>query len=232
MVTLGYSGWGAGQLEHELAQNAWLTVPADPRILFELPFEERLPSAWKRSASTLPTCRKRPGMPDSGVRQRRAPYSGLRFRRETDRRRGRRMAAGAGASADDDSRRSQCRAFCRDRGLDQGVAAGFARRGPAAGARRQRARDDGALHPFRQPVARPLRSAVDYAEERLSRSRPRSALRASGHNAKSAREHVDALAAQIILQCFFERLLPKNPGTPEDIAMSPRQTTRRRSAVR
>jgi putative transcriptional regulator len=45
MVTLGYSGWGAGQLEHELAQNAWLTVPAAPRILFELPYEERLPSA-------------------------------------------------------------------------------------------------------------------------------------------------------------------------------------------
>jgi len=45
IVALGYSGWGAGQLEHELAQNAWLTVPANLRILFELPFEERLPSA-------------------------------------------------------------------------------------------------------------------------------------------------------------------------------------------
>ena len=45
VVALGYSGWGGGQLEHELSQNAWLTVPADPRILFELPFEERLPSA-------------------------------------------------------------------------------------------------------------------------------------------------------------------------------------------
>ena len=47
MVTLGYSGWSAGQLENELVQNAWLTVPADPRILFELPFEERLPSAME-----------------------------------------------------------------------------------------------------------------------------------------------------------------------------------------
>ena len=47
LVTLGYSGWGAGQLEHELAQNAWLTVPANPHILFELPFEERLPSAME-----------------------------------------------------------------------------------------------------------------------------------------------------------------------------------------
>ena len=45
LVTLGYSGWGAGQLEHELAQNSWLTVRADPYILFDLPFEERLPSA-------------------------------------------------------------------------------------------------------------------------------------------------------------------------------------------
>ncbi len=47
MVTLGYSGWGAGQLEHELAQNAWLTVPADQHILFDIPFEERLPSAME-----------------------------------------------------------------------------------------------------------------------------------------------------------------------------------------
>jgi putative transcriptional regulator len=45
VVTLGYSGWASGQLEHEIGQNAWLTVPADPRILFELPYEERLPSA-------------------------------------------------------------------------------------------------------------------------------------------------------------------------------------------
>ena len=45
VITLGYSGWGAGQLEHELAQNAWLTVPANPRILFEQPCEERLASA-------------------------------------------------------------------------------------------------------------------------------------------------------------------------------------------
>ncbi len=45
MVTLGYSGWGAGQLENELAQNAWLTVPADPHIIFEIPYGDRLPSA-------------------------------------------------------------------------------------------------------------------------------------------------------------------------------------------
>jgi putative transcriptional regulator len=45
IVALGYSGWSAGQLEDELGQNAWLTVPARHHILFELPFEERLPAA-------------------------------------------------------------------------------------------------------------------------------------------------------------------------------------------
>lgn len=45
LVTLGYSGWAQGQLEHELAQNAWLSVSASEHILFELPAEERLPAA-------------------------------------------------------------------------------------------------------------------------------------------------------------------------------------------
>ncbi|MDR2187606.1 MAG: YqgE/AlgH family protein [Azonexus sp.] len=47
LVTLGYSGWGAGQLENELAQNSWLTVPASAAILFDLPPEERLPAAMQ-----------------------------------------------------------------------------------------------------------------------------------------------------------------------------------------
>lgn len=45
LVTLGYSGWTQGQLEQELAQNAWLSVPASAHILFDLPPEERLPAA-------------------------------------------------------------------------------------------------------------------------------------------------------------------------------------------
>jgi putative transcriptional regulator len=45
LVTLGYAGWTQGQLEQELMQNAWLSVPADERILFELSAEERLPAA-------------------------------------------------------------------------------------------------------------------------------------------------------------------------------------------
>jgi putative transcriptional regulator len=46
-VTLGYAGWGAGQLESELAQNAWLTVPADNAVLFDLPSEDRVPAAMQ-----------------------------------------------------------------------------------------------------------------------------------------------------------------------------------------
>lgn len=48
--------------------------------------------------------------------------------------------------------------------------------------------------------------AVEYAEERLSSVEAEERLRDCGHKAKSAREHLDALAAQIILQCFFERI--------------------------
>ena len=48
IVTLGYSGWGAGQLEHEIAENAWLTVEADARIIFDQPHENRLPAALER----------------------------------------------------------------------------------------------------------------------------------------------------------------------------------------
>jgi putative transcriptional regulator len=44
-VTLGYAGWAPGQLENELAQNAWLTVQARPDVIFDLPAERRLSAA-------------------------------------------------------------------------------------------------------------------------------------------------------------------------------------------
>jgi putative transcriptional regulator len=45
LVTLGYSGWEQGQLEHEINENTWLTVPANEHILFGLPAEEKLGAA-------------------------------------------------------------------------------------------------------------------------------------------------------------------------------------------
>ncbi|HKO87014.1 MAG TPA: YqgE/AlgH family protein [Burkholderiales bacterium] len=47
LVTLGYSGWAAGQLEHEIKQNAWLSVEAREDVLFEMPAEARLAAAMQ-----------------------------------------------------------------------------------------------------------------------------------------------------------------------------------------
>jgi putative transcriptional regulator len=47
IVALGYAGWGPGQLETELAANAWLTVPCDERILFDTPFGQRWHAAGR-----------------------------------------------------------------------------------------------------------------------------------------------------------------------------------------
>jgi putative transcriptional regulator len=40
-IALGYAGWEAGQLEKELLDNSWLSVPADESVIFDLPYEER-----------------------------------------------------------------------------------------------------------------------------------------------------------------------------------------------
>lgn len=49
LIALGYAGWGAGQLEKEVLENSWLSVPANEAILFDLPFDER----WKAAAEGL-----------------------------------------------------------------------------------------------------------------------------------------------------------------------------------
>ena len=49
LVALGYAGWAGGQLEHELQDNAWLSGPADTRIIFDRPAEER----WVAAARLL-----------------------------------------------------------------------------------------------------------------------------------------------------------------------------------
>ena len=44
-ITLGYAGWAPGQLEHEISQNAWLTVAASRGLIFDVPVEERFERA-------------------------------------------------------------------------------------------------------------------------------------------------------------------------------------------
>jgi putative transcriptional regulator len=45
LVTLGYSGWGAGQLEDEMKRNSWINVSAAPEIIFDTPVEQRYDKA-------------------------------------------------------------------------------------------------------------------------------------------------------------------------------------------
>lgn len=49
LVALGYAGWGSGQLEAEMANNAWLSGPADSEIIFNTPYEAR----WEQAAAQL-----------------------------------------------------------------------------------------------------------------------------------------------------------------------------------
>ncbi len=45
VVTLGYASWGEGQLESEIGENSWLTVQADPIVIFDTPIEQRYEKA-------------------------------------------------------------------------------------------------------------------------------------------------------------------------------------------
>lgn len=49
LVALGYAGWSSGQLESEIAANAWLSVPAAPTILFDTQIDER----WEAAAALI-----------------------------------------------------------------------------------------------------------------------------------------------------------------------------------
>lgn len=49
LLALGYAGWEAGQLEEELAENSWLTIPADADIVFNTPIQER----WQKATAKL-----------------------------------------------------------------------------------------------------------------------------------------------------------------------------------
>ena len=49
LIALGYAGWGGGQLEKEISENAWLNTPCETSILFDTPVSKR----WNEAASQL-----------------------------------------------------------------------------------------------------------------------------------------------------------------------------------
>ncbi len=49
LITLGYSGWSAGQLEDEMSRNGWINVGAEPEVIFDTPVEQR----YERALSLL-----------------------------------------------------------------------------------------------------------------------------------------------------------------------------------
>jgi putative transcriptional regulator len=49
LLAMGYSGWGAGQLEHEIRENVWLTCDADEALIFDADYETK----WARALAKL-----------------------------------------------------------------------------------------------------------------------------------------------------------------------------------
>lgn len=49
LLLLGYAGWGAGQLDREIAQGGWLATDLDPELVFSIPVEDR----WEAALATL-----------------------------------------------------------------------------------------------------------------------------------------------------------------------------------
>ncbi len=49
LIALGYAGWEKGQLEQEILDNTWLTIPASPDIIFDIPYEDR----WQAASKSL-----------------------------------------------------------------------------------------------------------------------------------------------------------------------------------
>jgi putative transcriptional regulator len=47
-IALGYAGWEVGQLEREMRDNAWMSLPVEESILFDMPFEQRWHAVWRQ----------------------------------------------------------------------------------------------------------------------------------------------------------------------------------------
>lgn len=61
LIILGYAGWGAEQLEHELSENVWLLTPVDENIVFNTPFDQRVTAAAKNMGVDIGLMSPTPG---------------------------------------------------------------------------------------------------------------------------------------------------------------------------
>ncbi|MFX4227676.1 MAG: YqgE/AlgH family protein [Porticoccaceae bacterium] len=64
ILILGYAGWAPGQLEQEILENSWLTLPATPDVVFDTEFDQRLKSPLPVPVLILKGCLQVPGTPD------------------------------------------------------------------------------------------------------------------------------------------------------------------------
>ena len=129
LVTLGYSGWAAGQLEEEMGRNGWINVGAEPGIIFDTPVEER----YDKALSLL------------GIDARMLSPAG---------RRGQRQQPDAQRAAAAHDRCDRGRPLPGDRETDCRMATRWASRRRAVPSRRRRAREYRACPPLRAPRSR------------------------------------------------------------------------------
>jgi hypothetical protein len=201
LVSLGYAGWEAGQLEDEIAQNAWLTVPADPRIFSRCRRKTALMQPCSCSASISPTSRTSPGTPEH----------------HGDRRRGLRLWPGAASAwrwarpgngpgpPSPRFRRSQRAALrCIGKLIEEWKPQRLVVGCPPTW-RQRTDRDDGALPPLRQPAQRPLRAAGGAGGRAPYFRRSRRDACASRRWAGANASNISTTPPRRILQYFDKR---------------------------
>ena len=204
-VSLGYAGWEAGPAREELAQNAWLTVEADPGVVFDLPPEERLPAAVRLLGIEF---RGSPRAPDTGDRacEIKPDATILAFDFGT-----RRIGVAMGNTLTRTAHPLTTIADnARDARLD-GIAALIEEWRPAQLVVGLPTHADGTPHAMTaraQRFARQLDARfglpVALVDERWTTEIAQGALRAGGRGGRDARGERDAVAAQIILQAWFD----------------------------
>ena len=214
LVTLGYAGWSPGQLEHELSQNAWLTVEARDGIIFETP-AGRAPARGDGAARPRLTrgCRTRRGMPE-----RRAHRPRLRFRLK---RIG--VAVGRAGAA---HRASAASGFANSTDVEQLVEEWqpASPGGRPADVREGRAAQDDARRPRTSRAGSSGASGCRWRASTSATPRSKPNRRLKGVKNKA----VDSVAAQLILEQYFDR----SCLTPRRSASSSRPSSSRASGRR